>query len=76
MIDKEKDETSTCRIRNPPSCECGYSAKLVYPPAGLDYTLFFCCPIPWTVILDKMLYILLWLKYWVYVYDTDMCYVL
>jgi hypothetical protein len=34
-------------------------AKLVNPPAGLDYTPFFCCLIPLTVILDKRLYILL-----------------
>jgi hypothetical protein len=58
MID-EKDEASICCIRNPPTCKCGYRAELVYPPAGLDYTSFFGCPIPLTVILDKKLYILL-----------------
>jgi hypothetical protein len=31
----------------------------VNPPPGLDYTPFFRCPIPLSVILDNMLYILL-----------------
>jgi hypothetical protein len=59
MTDEEKDKASTRCVRNPPACKCGYCAELVNPPAGLDYTPFFCCPIPLTVILDKRLYILL-----------------
>jgi hypothetical protein len=58
MID-EKDEASTHCVRNPPACKCGYRAKLVNLPPGLDYTPFFHCPIPLSVILDNMLYILL-----------------
>jgi hypothetical protein len=76
MTDEEKDEASTHRVRNPPACKCGYRAELVNPPPGLDYTPFFCCPIPLSLILDKMLYILLWLKYLVYVNDIGMYYVL
>jgi hypothetical protein len=59
MTDEEKDEASTYHVHNPPACKCGYRAELVYPPAGLDYTLFFRYPIPLTVILHKRLYILL-----------------
>jgi hypothetical protein len=59
MTDEEKDEASTHRVRNPSTCKCGYRAELVNPPPGLDYTLFFRCPIPLSVILDNMLYILL-----------------
>jgi hypothetical protein len=55
---------------------CGYHAELLNSLARLDYTLFFRCPIPLSVILEKMLYILLWSKYWVYVNDIDMCCVL
>jgi hypothetical protein len=76
MTDEEKDEASTHRVRNPPACKCGYLAELVNPPSGLDYTPFFRCLIPLSVILDNMLYILLWLKYLVYVNDIDMCCVL
>jgi hypothetical protein len=57
MTDEEKHKESTRRVRNPPTCKCGYRAELVNPSAGLDYTSFFHCPIPLTVILDKMLYI-------------------
>jgi hypothetical protein len=59
MTDEEKDEASTHRARNPPACKCGYRAELVNPHIGLDYTPFFRCPIPLSVILDNMLYILL-----------------
>jgi hypothetical protein len=59
MTDEEKDEASSRRVRNSPVYNCGYRAELVNPPVGLDYTPFFRCPIPLTVILDKMLYILL-----------------
>jgi hypothetical protein len=59
MIDEENDEASTRRIRNPLACKCGYHAKLVNPPPGLDYTPFFRCPIHLSAKLDKMLYILL-----------------
>jgi hypothetical protein len=59
MTDEEKDEASTRRVRNPPACKCGYRADLVNLCSGLDYILFFRCPIPLTVILDKRLYILL-----------------
>jgi hypothetical protein len=59
MIDDEKDKASTRCVGNPPACKCGYRAELVNPPAGLDYTPFFRCSIPLTVILDKRLYILL-----------------
>jgi hypothetical protein len=59
MSDEEKDETSTCRVRNPPVCKYGYRAKLVNPPAKLDYTSIFRCPIPLSVILFERLYILL-----------------
>jgi hypothetical protein len=76
MIDEEKNEASTHCVRNPPAYKCGYRSELVYPPTGLDYTQFFHCPIALTVILDKRLYILLWLKYRAYVYDIDTCYVL
>jgi hypothetical protein len=72
MIDEENDGASTRRIRNPPACKCGYRAELVNPPPGLDYTPFFRCLIPLSVILDNMLYIFLWLKYLVYVNDIDM----
>jgi hypothetical protein len=73
MIEKEKDEASTHRVCIPPMCKCGYRAELVNTPPGLDYTPFFRCPIPLSVILDNMLYILLWLKYLVYVNDIDTC---
>jgi hypothetical protein len=76
MTDEDKNEASTHRVRNPPVCKCGYRAELVNPPPGLDYTLFFRCPVPLSVILDNILYILLWLKYLVYVNDIDMCCVL
>jgi hypothetical protein len=59
MTDEEKDEASTRRVCNPPACKCGYRAELVNPPPGLDYTPFFHCLIPLSVILDNMLYILL-----------------
>jgi hypothetical protein len=59
MTDEEKDEASTHRVRNPPTYKCGYRAELVNPSVGLDYTLFFYCPIPLSIILDKRLYILL-----------------
>jgi hypothetical protein len=59
MTDAEKDEANTRHVRNPPTCKCGYHAELVYPPAELDYTPFFYCPIPLMVILDKILYHLL-----------------
>jgi hypothetical protein len=76
MTDEEKDEASSRRVCNPPTCKCGYCAELVNPPPGLDYTSFFHCPIPLSVILDNILYILLRLKYLVYVNDIDMCCVL
>jgi hypothetical protein len=57
--DEDKDEASTHRVRNPSICKCGYRAELMNPHVGLDYTLFFCCPIPLIVILIKRLYILL-----------------
>jgi hypothetical protein len=72
MTDKKNDESSTHRVRNPPTYKCGYRAELVNPPSELDYTPFFRCPISLSVILDNMLYILLWLKYLVYVNDIDM----
>jgi hypothetical protein len=53
MTDAEKDETSARRVRNPPACKCVHRAKLVNPPIELDYTPFFRCPIPLTVILAK-----------------------
>jgi hypothetical protein len=59
MTYEEKDEVSTRRVRNPSVCKCGYRAELVNPPPGLDYTPFFRCLIPLSVILDNMLYILL-----------------
>jgi hypothetical protein len=59
MTDEEKDEASTRCVCNPPTCKCGYRVELVNPPPGLDYTPFFRCPIPLSVILDNMLYILL-----------------
>jgi hypothetical protein len=40
MTDEEKDEASTCHVRNPSACKCGYCAELVNPPARLDYTIF------------------------------------
>jgi hypothetical protein len=69
MTDEEKDEASTSRARNPPACKYGYRAEL-------DYTPFFRCLISLSVILDNILYILLWLKYLVYVNEIDMCCVL
>jgi hypothetical protein len=72
MTDEEKDEASTWCVRNPPVCKCGYHAELVNPPAGLNYTPFFCCLVPLTVILDKRLYILLWSKYWVCIWHWHM----
>jgi hypothetical protein len=59
MIDEEKDKASTHRVHNPPVCKCGYHPELVNPPTGLDYTPFFHCPVPLSVILDKRLDILL-----------------
>jgi hypothetical protein len=59
MTYAEKDEASAHRDRNPPACKCGYRAELVNPPVGLNYTPFFHCLIPLTVILAKMLYIFL-----------------
>jgi hypothetical protein len=53
MTDAEKDEASARRVRNPPTCKCDYRAELVNPPAGLDYTPFFRCLIPLTVIVAK-----------------------
>jgi hypothetical protein len=41
ITDVEKDEASARHVRNPPACKCGYRAKVVNPPAGLDCTLFF-----------------------------------
>jgi hypothetical protein len=38
MIDEEKDEVSTHRVRNPPACKYDYRAELVNPFTGLDYT--------------------------------------
>jgi hypothetical protein len=57
MTDVEKDEASSRRVCNPHVCKCGYHTKLVIPSVGLDYTPFFCCPIPLMVILAKTLYI-------------------
>jgi hypothetical protein len=51
MTDEEKDEVTTHRIRHPPVCKCGYRLKLTNPPPGLDYTSFFRCPIPLSIIL-------------------------
>jgi hypothetical protein len=76
MTDEEKDEASTHCVHNPPVCKCGYRVELVNSSPGLDYTLFFRCPISLSVILDNMLYILLLLKYLVYVNDIGMCCVL
>jgi hypothetical protein len=53
MTDAEKDKASVRRVRNPPACKSGYRAELVNPPAELDYTSFFRCPIPLTVIVPK-----------------------
>jgi hypothetical protein len=55
MIDEEKDKASTRHVRNPPTCKYGYHAELVNPPTGLDYTPFFHCPVPLSVILFKRL---------------------
>jgi hypothetical protein len=41
MTDEKKDKAITRRDRNPPACKCGYRAKFMNPPAGLDYILFF-----------------------------------
>jgi hypothetical protein len=57
MIDAEKDEASARRVHNSPVCKYGYRAELVSLPVGLDYTPFFHCLIPLTVILAKRLYI-------------------
>jgi hypothetical protein len=53
MTDAEKDEASACHVCNPTACKYGYHAKLANPPDRLDYTPFFCCPIPLTVIVAK-----------------------
>jgi hypothetical protein len=53
MTDTEKDKASVRHVCNPPACKCGYRAELVNPPTGLDYTLFFHCLIPLTVIVAK-----------------------
>jgi hypothetical protein len=63
MTDEQKDEASTRRVHNQPACKCGYCAKLVNLPTGLDYTPIFHCLIPLMVILDKRLYILLGSKH-------------
>jgi hypothetical protein len=76
ITDEEKDEASTHSVRNSHVCKCSYRAELVNPASGLDYTPFFCCSIPLSIILENMLYILLWLKYLVYVNDIDMWWVL
>jgi hypothetical protein len=52
MTDEEKNEASTRRVCNSLACKCGYRAKLVNPPPGLDYTPFFHCLIPLSVILQ------------------------
>jgi hypothetical protein len=44
-------------------CKRGYGFELASPPAGLDYTLFWRCHIPLSVILQKRLYISLLSKY-------------
>jgi hypothetical protein len=52
MIDVE-DKASVRRVCNPPAYKCNYRVELVNPPVGLDYTPFFRCPIPLTVIVAK-----------------------
>jgi hypothetical protein len=59
MTDAKKDGAIAHRVRNPPTCKCGYRIELVNPAVRLDYTPFFHYPIPLTVILANMLYILL-----------------
>jgi hypothetical protein len=55
MTNEEKDEASIHRVHNPPACKCGYRVELVNPHAGLDYTPFFHCPVPLSIILFKRL---------------------
>jgi hypothetical protein len=53
MTDEEKEEATTHHVRNPPLCKYGYRFELVNPPTGLDYTPFWCCRIPLSVIAHK-----------------------
>jgi hypothetical protein len=40
MMDEEKAEATTHRIRHTPPCKCGYCSELVNPPPVLDYMPF------------------------------------
>jgi hypothetical protein len=46
MTDEEKEEAITHHVQNPLFWKCGYRSELANPPTGLDYTPFWCCPIP------------------------------
>jgi hypothetical protein len=53
VVDEEKEEATTHRVHNPPLCKCGYHFELVNPSTGLDYTPFWCCLIPLSIIVHK-----------------------
>jgi hypothetical protein len=71
MTDEEKQEATTCRVQNPHLCKCGYHSKLANLATGLDYTIFWCCPIPLSVIAHKRCLSLIVKKYWFYVHGID-----
>jgi hypothetical protein len=53
MTYEEEEEATTHCVSHSPLCKCGYRFKLVNPLTGLDYTPFWCCPIPLSVIAHK-----------------------
>jgi hypothetical protein len=53
MIDEEKEEATTHRVSHPSLCKCEYRSQLANPPTGLDYTPFWRCYIPLSVIPNK-----------------------
>jgi hypothetical protein len=77
MTDVEKEEATTHHVSNPPLCKCRYQSELVNPPTGLDYTPFWRCPVPLSVIARKrchsfvvMKVLILYSRHWI-----TMCFV-
>jgi hypothetical protein len=57
MIDEEKEEATTRCVSHPPLCKYGYHLQLANPPTRFDYTPFWRCPIPLSVIAHKRVFI-------------------